>query len=325
MRPFKHIDVYTVEEACSALDHYNGRARLNAGGTDLLTLLKGDLLPDYPEWVINIKTISGLDGIQEEGQALRIGTLTRLCDLVNSPLLRERYEIIVEAARSVASPQIRNAATLGGNLCQEVRCWYYRYPRSIGGPIQCLRKGSGPCLAVTGDNRYHAILSGMKCFAVCPSDMAIALSVLDAKIIIVGLKGERKIDLVDFYHPLGNSLRKDEMVKEVEIPKRIEPSCQKFIKFTLRKPIDFAIVSIASLLTLKNGICQDARMALGAVAPMPFRTKEAEKILLGKPINAEVAALVARKALEGAKPLSMNGYKVEIAKTLIERAILMSS
>ncbi len=325
MRPFHYMEVRTVEEACSALNKYNGKARLNAGGTDLLSLLKGDLLPDYPEWVINIKTISGLNGIQEEDHVLKIGALTRLCDLVNSPLLRERYEILVESARSVASPQIRNVATVGGNLCQEVRCWYYRYPRSIGGPMHCLRKGSGPCLALTGDNRYHAILGGMKCFAVCPSDIAVALSVLDAKIVIAGLKGERRMDVVDFYHPLGNSLNKGEMVKGVEIPRMKEPSSQKFIKFTLRKPMDFAIVSIASILTLKNGICQDARMALGAVAPMPFRMKDAEKILLGKSLNKEVATQVAMKALEGAKPLHMNGYKVAIARTLIERAIVMSS
>lgn len=325
MRPFKHIEVHTIEEACSILDQYKGRARLNAGGTDLLTLLKGDFLPDYPEWVINIKTISGLDAIQEEGQVLRIGALTRLCDLVNSPHLREGYKVLVESARSVATPQIRNAATLGGNLCQEVRCWYYRYPWNIGGPIECFRKGSGPCLAVRGDNRYHAILGGMRCFAVCPSDLAVALAVLDAKIMIAGLNGERKMNLVDFYHPLGNSLKKEEMVKGVEIPRMKEPSCQRFIKFSLRKPIDFAIVSLASILTVKNGICQDARIALGAVAPMPFRIKEAEKILIGKPINREVAIQAAKKALEEARPLSMNGYKVEIAKTLIERAILMGS
>jgi xanthine dehydrogenase YagS FAD-binding subunit len=322
MRPFLHIDACTVDEARSVLSKYKGRAKLSAGGTDLLSILKGDFLPDYPEAVINIKTIPGLDYIREDGDMLRIGTLARLSDVIKSPILKERYSLLVEAACSVASPQIRNVATLGGNLCQDVRCWYYRYPRHLGGPIQCLRKGSGSCLAVKGDNRYHAILGGKKCFAVCPSDIAVALAALDAKITIAGLKGERKIAVSDFYSPLGNALKKDEMVKEIEIPRIKAPTTQKFLKFTLRKPIDFAIVSVAAVITIKDGICIDARIILGAVAPMPFRAKAAEEVLVGRSINDDTAVKVAEEALAGAKPLSMNEYKIEIAKTLVKRATM---
>ena len=138
--------------------------------------------------------------------------------MASSTIIMERCGVLAEAALSVGSPQIRNVATLGGNLCQDTRCWYYRYPRHIGGPIRCLRKGKGPCLAVKGDNRYHAILEGKKCFSVCPSDTAVALIALDASLTIIGLKGERSINIKDFYYSPVNALEVDEMVKEIVIP-----------------------------------------------------------------------------------------------------------
>jgi len=322
MRPFKHFNARTVKEACKLLAQYDGRAVLNAGGTDLLSTLKEENLFEYPEAVVNIKNIAGLDQIVERKGTLRIGALTKLSSLVNSPLLSEHYAALVEAARSVATPQIRNAATIGGNLCQDVRCWYYRYPRHIGGPIHCARKGKGPCLAVKGDNRYHAVMGGKKCFAVCPSDTAVALAALDGQIRMAGPEGERRIAVTDFYNPLGNSLRRGEMVIGVEVPSVAEQSRQAFLKFTLREPVDFAIVSVASVITVKDGVCADARLALGAVAPGPVRTKKAEEILVGRPVDEKTAAAAAEAALAGAKPLSMNAYKIEIAKTLVKRAIL---
>lgn len=322
MISFKHFDTFSIEQACKTLGEYEGRARLNAGGSDLLTMLKGDVLLDYPEAIINIKTIPGLDYIREDGDYLRIGTLTRLSSMVRSPLINEKYRLLAEAARTIASPQIRNLATLGGNLCQDTRCWYYRYPRNIGGPVQCLRKGSGTCLAIKGDNRYHAIMGGKKCFAVCPSDMAVALAAFDAKLLITGPKGERSVEVVDFFHPLGNDLARDEMVREIEIPARTIPLQQTFLKFTLRKPIDFAIVSVASIVTVEDGVCTDARIILGAVAPFPVRAKAAEKLLIGNPINEENSTAAAKAALTGSKTLSKNAYKVQIAKTLVKRAVM---
>jgi xanthine dehydrogenase YagS FAD-binding subunit len=322
MRTFTHVDARTVEEACELLAAYKGKARLNAGGTDLLSVLKGDILPEYPEVVINAKTIPGLDYIGENGAVLKIGAMTRLSDIAGSPLIKQRYGVLAEAALSVGSPQIRNVATLGGNLCQDSRCWYYRYPRHIGGPVQCLRKGNGPCLAVRGDNRYHAIMGGKKCFSVCPSDTAVALAALNAKIHIAGLEGERRVAIEDFYHSLGNALRADEIVKEIEIPKKASHVVQKYLKFTLRKPIDFAIVSVATVMSLKNKICVDASIVLGAVAPMPYRAAPAVEVIRGRAITETLASRAAEKALDGAKPLSKNGYKVEIAKTLVKRAIL---
>lgn len=325
MRPFTHLNARSVKEACSLMAAYEGRAVLNAGGTDLLGTLKGENLFEYPEALINIKTISRLDKIVESKGALRIGALAKLSALVNSPLLNERYPVLAEAAREVATPQIRNAATLGGNLCQDVRCWYYRYPRHIGGPILCARKGKAPCLAVKGDNRYHALMGAKKCFAVCPSDTAVALAALDGQITIAGPEGEkRSMAVTDFYHPLGNSLKRGEMVTGVEVPSVERESRQAFLKFTLRKPVDFAIVSAATVITVKSGVCTDARIALGAVAAGPVRATKAEKTLVGRPVDETAAADAAEAALADAKPLSMNAYKIEIAKTLVKRAILQS-
>ena len=325
MRPFTHFNARSVKEACKLLAEYDGRAVLNAGGTDLLGTLKGDNLFEYPEALINIKTLSGLDKIVEGKGTLRIGALAKLSAIVASPLLNERYPALAEAARTVATPQIRNAATIGGNLCQDVRCWYYRYPRHIGGPILCARKGKAPCLAVKGDNRYHALMGAKKCFAVCPSDTAVALAALNGQINIVGPEGERKIAVTDFYNPLGNSLKRGEMVTGVEVPSIADEAQQAFLKFTLRKPVDFAIVSVATVIMAKGGACTDARIALGGVAAGPVRATKAEKILVGRSVDEKVAADAAEEALAGAKPLNMNAYKIEIAKTLVKRAILQSS
>jgi NADPH-dependent glutamate synthase beta subunit-like oxidoreductase len=174
MRSFKHINVRTVDEASALLREYKGKAMLNAGGTEILSTLKGEYLPNYPEAVINIKTISDLDTIKEEGGVLKIGALTKLSDIAKSSLLKGSCKVLVEAAHSVATPQIRNTATIGGNLCQDVRCWYYRYPDHIGGRILCLRKGGKTCNALTGDNRYHSIFGTASvtvypCSSNCPA------------------------------------------------------------------------------------------------------------------------------------------------------------
>jgi NADPH-dependent glutamate synthase beta subunit-like oxidoreductase/CO/xanthine dehydrogenase FAD-binding subunit len=174
MRSFKHINARTVDEACALLRKYKGKAMLNAGGTEILSTLKGEYLSNYPEAVINIKTISNLDYIKEEGGVLKIGALTKLSDITKSSLLKGSYKVLVEAAHSVATPQVRNTATIGGNLCQDVRCWYYRYPDHIGGRILCLRKGGKICNALTGDNRYHSIfgtasVAAYPCSSSCPA------------------------------------------------------------------------------------------------------------------------------------------------------------
>lgn len=321
MKAFAHVNARSVDEAIQLLLKYKDKAKLNAGGTDLLGVLKDRILPDYPELIINLKTIAQLNTIEENDDGISIGALTPLINIISSPLVEKNYSMLKEAAITVASPQIRNMATLGGNLSQDTRCWYYRYPDEIGGMIKCFRKGGRTCPAVTGENRYHAIMEAKKCFAVCPSDTAVALTALVASLTIVGGGGTRKILVEEFFNNMGNVLTPDEMIMMIHIPKPSPVARQNFLKFTLRKPIDFAIVSAAGLITIDKGICIDARIILGAVAPKPIRAIEAEKFLRGKELSEETAVEAARLALVGAKPLSKNAYKIEIAKSLVKRVV----
>jgi xanthine dehydrogenase YagS FAD-binding subunit len=322
MKPFKHHNAYSIEEALTLLRDYEGRARLIAGGTDLIGILKGDILLDYPEALINIKTIPDLDGIKEDGKGLKIGALTRLSHIVRSPVIEDKYGLLEEAARSVGTPEIRNMGTIGGNLCQDTRCWYYRYPNQMGGRIVCYRKGEGPCYAIKGDNRYHAIMEGKGCFAVCPSDIALALTALDAELMIASTGGERVVPITDFYQTLGHVLKPDEILTKILVPKPPDNATQTFLKYRLRESVDFAIVSVASVISLEGGICRDASIALGAVAPVPIKAIEAEQIIKGKPLDAKTAEEAAEAAVADAKPLSMNAYKIEVTKILLQRAII---
>ncbi|MCZ7664593.1 MAG: FAD binding domain-containing protein [Thermoleophilia bacterium] len=323
MKPFAHHRASSVAGAVSLLAAYEGRARVNGGGTDLLGVLKDEIHDAYPEALIDLKTIPGLDRIRTDAAGgLVVGALTRLADLAASPIVRERFPLLAEAARSVATPQIRNVATLGGNLCQEVRCWYYRYPRHVGGPIGCLRKGNGPCLAVKGDSRYHAISGGKGCFAVCPSDTAVALAALEAVVRIEGPHGAREVLVADLYEPSRLALGPDEVLTQVRIPALPADAGTSFVKFTVREPVDFAVVSVAALVAREGGACTKAQIALGGVAPGPVRAATAERVLVGRTVDNSAAALAAEAALAGAKPLRGNTYKVALAKSLVERTLL---
>jgi xanthine dehydrogenase YagS FAD-binding subunit len=322
VKPFKHFNAVSVNEALSLLKDFAGKARLIAGGTDLLGLLKDQILEDYPVALINIKTIPGMDAIVENTEGLKIGALAKLADIVESPLVKAEYPVLSLAAESIASSEIRNMGTIGGNLCQDVRCWYYRYPHHMGGRVLCRRKGTGPCHAIKGDNRYHAVMGAKSCWAVCPSDTAIALSALKAEIEIMGSKGMRTIPVQDLYTPLGHSLSREELVTEIRIPKPLPGSRQAFLKFTERKPIDFAVASVASVIRVRDGKCAKARVFLGGVAPTPRRAEAAEQVMEGKPLVADTAEEAARASVAGAKPLSGNAYKLEIVKALVRRAIL---
>jgi xanthine dehydrogenase YagS FAD-binding subunit len=322
VKAFKHFNATSVDDAIALMRTSKGNANLIAGGTDLLGVLKDEILPDYPEALINIKTIPGLDGVEENKKGMKIGALTKLVDVVAHPLVRKRYPILSEAAEAVATPEIRNMATLGGNLCQDTRCWYYRYPHHMGGRIICYRKEKAPCQAVKGDNRYHAIMGGKACFAVCPSDTAIALTALDAELEIKGPQKVRKVSVNEFFTPLGNILEPDELLTHIQIPAPTAGVHQVFLKYTLRKPVDFAIVSVAAAVTIQAGICKDARIVLGAVGPTPVRAIDSEKCLIGKVASEESIAEAARAAVKDAKPMRMNAYKVEITEVLVKRALL---
>jgi xanthine dehydrogenase YagS FAD-binding subunit len=322
VKAFKHFNATSVDEAIALMRSSKGNANLIAGGTDLLGVLKDEILPDYPEAIINIKTIPGLDDIEGIRKGLKIGALTKLVDVAAHPLVRKKYPILSKAAEAVATPEIRNMATLGGNLCQDTRCWYYRYPHHMGGRIICYRKEKGPCLAVKGDNRYHAIMGGKVCFAVCPSDTAIALTALGAELEIKGSQKVRKVPVAEFFTTLGNILEPDELLTHIEIPNPAAVARQVFLKFTLRRPVDFAVVSVAVIVTMQDEICKDVRIVLGAVAPTPVRAVESEKLLKGKVASEKAIAAAAKAAVKDAKPMLMNAYKVEITKTLVRRALL---
>lgn len=322
MKSFVHYNASSVPEAIELLAKFAGRAKLNAGGTDLLGVLKDQILPDYPPAVINVKTVPGLNTIEENEAAIRIGALTTLSDLIKSPLVAKTLPMLKEAAQTVASPQIRNVATIGGNLGQDTRCWYYRYPDEIGGMISCFRKGGQNCPAVVGENRYHAILGAKKCFAICPSDIAVVLTALEAKLTISGVGDTRTLPVEKFYTNMGNVLNPAEMITVIQIPQPSAAARQTFRKFTLRKPIDFALVSAASLINHEQGICTRARIVLGAVTYTPVRALAAEEFLQGKELTEETAAKAAELALAGARPLAKNAYKVEIAKAMVKRVVM---
>jgi xanthine dehydrogenase YagS FAD-binding subunit len=321
MKDFQHYNAASVDEAISLLQEFNGKARLFAGGTDLLGTLKADILADYPEALINIKSIGGLDFIKEDDAGLTIGALAKLIDIAESSVIKKTYPILAQAAESVASPEIRNMGTVAGNLCQETRCWYYRYPHNMGGRIECFRKGGKSCPAVKGDNRYHAIFEGKKCFAVCPSDMAMAMAALNASITITGPEGKKTMPIMEFYKTMGCALKPDEILTEIIVPRPPDHTAQIFSKFRVRESVDFAIASVATAITMENKFCKDVRIILGAVAPTPYRATAAEDTLKGKSITPSVAETAAAAAVTGAKPLRKNAYKVEIVKTLVKRAI----
>ena len=322
MKNFNHVNARTVKEAAGLLRSLNGKANVIAGGTDLLGILKDRVLPDYPETIINLKTIPNLEYIKENEKGLMIGALAKLTNIARSPIVKEQYRPLAQAAEAVATPQIRNLGTIGGNLCQDVRCLYYRYPHQIGGRILCKRKGKGPCLAVTGDSRYSAIIGGKGCFAACPSDMAVALTAMNADIRVSGPDGTRIIPMNDFYKTLGNVLKRDEIITECRLKRPSKDERGVFLKFRQRDAIDFAIVSVGSSITVSKGICREARIVLGAVAPVPVRATAAEVFLKGKALEEEVAGKAADKAVERAKPLSMNAYKIPIAKELVKQSIM---
>ena len=322
MKTFNHVNASSVQEAIELLKSSGGAAQAMAGGTDLLGILKDRILPEYPETIINLKTIGDLEYVKEDETGLRLGGLTKLEDIAQSQVIGSKYGIIAEAAKTVASPQIRNLGTLGGNLCQDVRCLFYRYPHQIGGRLLCKRKGKGPCLAVKGDNRYSAIIGAKGCFAAFPSDMAIALAAMKAKILTAGQDGDRSILVEEFYDASGHILGASEIMTGVQFPHPPEGEKTTFIKFRVRDAIDFAIVSVASALTLSKGMCRESRIFLGAMAPVPLRATEAEAYLKGKKITRENAEQAAFLAFEGSKSLSMNAYKIHIAKKLIIQSIM---
>jgi xanthine dehydrogenase YagS FAD-binding subunit len=312
MKEITYINATTVEQAVSALGQ--GNAVVIAGGTDLITYMMGFVSPNMPDTLVNIKSIPELYGRKEEGGMFKIGPLETLTNIAYCQVCLGDYAALAEAARKVGTPELRNMGTIGGNICQAVRCWYYRSEHNA---FNCLRKGGGLCNAVAGDNRYQSIFGAVDgCVAVNPSDTAPALVALGAKIVTT----KQTVEAEDFFAVNGEKitvLDDDEIITEIQIPTPEAGTKSAFIKFAIRKAFDFAIVSCAAAISSSS-----ARICLNGVYNMPYRSTDAENAIAGKAINETNADDAAEAAVADASPLSHNGYKVQIAKAMVKRAIL---
>jgi xanthine dehydrogenase YagS FAD-binding subunit len=314
MKAFNHVNAKSLAEVQTALA--DGNTNLIAGGTDLLGTLKDNILRTYPETVINIKTVEpSLDYIREEGGMLKIGAATRLADIAADSKIQATYTALSQAASRVAAPHVRDMGTLGGNIAQLHRCWYFRKPENR---FDCIRKGGGTCFAMTGDNRYHSIFGAENgCIAVHPSDTAPALIALNAKVVT----NKRTVEAENFFEvnkPKSTVLASDEFIREIQIPAPPAGAKSAFIKLAFRKSIDFPIVNCAVM--VGGG---SPRICLNAVAPKPYRAVKAEAAIAGKPVNEANAAAAGEAAVADASSFPEAAqFKKQIAKTLVKRALL---
>ncbi|MBM4162641.1 MAG: xanthine dehydrogenase family protein subunit M [Ignavibacteria bacterium] len=296
--------------------------RIHAGGTDLLGCLRDRVFT--ADKVVSIGGLSELGGIKRASDGgLTIGALTTLAQLASDPVILKDYPALAQGALSAASPQLRNQGTLGGNLCQRPRCWYFR------GDFHCLRKGGNLCYAVGGRNDYHCIFGGDACYIVHPSDTAPALVALGARVHINGANGSRTIPLESFFVPPGkditreNVLAPNEILTNVSLPAPAPNQRSSYRKMRARGAWDFALAGVA--LSLRFGVggeVEGARVVLSGVAPMPWRVAEAEKALTGKRITEDTARAAAEICIKGAEPMEYNGYKVNLVRALVEEALL---
>ncbi len=311
MKAITYVNATSIDQAVSAL---GANAAVFAGGTDLFGYMKGMVSPNAPDTLVNIKNIPGLDYIKEEGGMLKIGALTKLADIAASPVVMGNYAALAEAAHKVGTPELRNMGTIGGNICQLVRCWYYRGEYNI---FSCIRKGGPLCYATLGDNRYNSIFGAdAGCVSVNPSDTAPALVALDASVVT---SSGRTIGIDDFFAFNGEKttvLADDEMVTEIQVPTLAAGVKSAFVKFAIRKAFDFPIVNCAA--AIGGG---SARICLNAVFVNPLRVTGAEDAIAGQAIN-EANAEAAAAAIPSTMVLPHNGYKVQLAKTMVKRAIL---
>ena len=326
MKSFQNIDVKSVKEAVGLLQKFQQQKKVAAvvgGGSEYLQLMKDHVVE--PDYIINLKTIPGLDYIKEERGGFRIGALAKLADIEEHPAVREKLLILSDAAGEAASPQIRNAGTIAGNICQRPFCWYFRSSN-----FTCLRKGGQVCYTVTGDGRFHAILGGGPSYIVHPSDTAPALVALDAQIKIAGPAGEKTIPLEKFFllpsvdYKRENVLNPGEIVTEIHVPIPRTGSKGFYHKVRERLAWDHAIVAVATIVESNAGMVRDARVVMGGVAPIPWRAAKAEEFLRGKRMDEASAKQAGAIAVEGAKPLKDNVYKVKLAQDLIQRGLLAS-
>lgn len=291
-----------------------------AGGTDVLGCLRDGVFS--AEKVVALGDLEELRGISlvRDG-GLRIGALTTLAEIAAHPSIKERYAALAQGAASAASPQLRNQGTLGGNLCQRPRCWYFR------GDFQCLRKGGAICYAIGGENQYHCIFGGDRCYIVHPSDTAPALVALGARARVASPDGTRLVPIESFFVPPSEDVRREtvlqssELLTEVLLPRPAAGQRSTYRKVRARGAWDFALAGVAVALSAAGGRVEGARVVLSGVAPVPWRAVDAEEVLNGSRLDDETVFRAAAASVADARPMTHNGYKVELVRGLTEETL----
>jgi xanthine dehydrogenase YagS FAD-binding subunit len=321
MPVFELYQPASVDDAIKLLEKHGADALVLAGGLDSMDWLKDRL--KKPKVVVDLGQIAALKGVKELNGGIEIGAMTPLTQIANNPIVREKFSLLMEAAGLVASPQIRNQGTIGGNVSQDTRCWYYR------GGWTCYRAGGNICYAdtPTSVNREHAIFDADRCVAVNPSDTAPALLALDAQMIIQGPKGERIVNADDYWIGPGiditrmNVLQPDELLVAIRIPSTMAGAQFYFEKVRDRQVWDFPLVNVAAAIKPNGANIGESRIVVNAVAAKPRRLRNVEAAILGKPRNEDTAKMAGELAVEGAQTLRHNGYKVPLMRNLVKRAV----
>jgi len=328
MKSFELYEPTTVQQAVGLLNQFGATGKALGGGSDLI----GGIMKDWvqgkgqplPVQIVDLTTIADLKGIKMGSDGAHIGATTTLSEIIESPDLQQQFPLLTQAAASVASPLIRNFGTLGGNINQRPRCWFYR-----GEDFNCYKKGGDFCYSVTGDNRYHAIIGGELCYIVHPSDTSTALLALNAQAKVSGPGGDRTIPFDQYFHGpredvlTENVLKPNEVMTEVFIPTLPAGTKMAWTKLKDRQVYDFAVVAVAAVFTVNGGSWADGRVTMGGVAPVPYRAQVVEDALKGKDIKA-TSKSAAAQIRTVARPMSLNAYKVDIAQGLLERTVLQA-
>jgi len=318
MQSFEYANPTTVQEAAALLSAQWGQADVLAGGTDLLSLMKDHL--HSPKRVVNIKNIKELEGIQKTDAGLRIGALVTMDELAKNADVKAAYKSISDAAAGIPSPQIRHMGTVGGDLCQRPRCWYYRQGMGL------LPMKDGKSLVPNGENQYHAIFGSGPAYFVSASSLGPALVALGAKVKLVSATGSREVPLASFFVAPQNetmreiALKPNEILTEIVVPAGAVRSATYEVR--QKEALDWPMVAASVALHMRGNTVVSAKVVLGHVAPKPYEAAAAEKMLAGKTINAETAEAAGKAAVADASPLSQNAYKVTLARVAVKRALL---
>jgi xanthine dehydrogenase YagS FAD-binding subunit len=322
MNRFTFVDCATVDEALSQM---KGDAMVKAGGIDLLDLMKDGIVS--PPKLVSIRNVQSLHRIQSSDRGLELGPLTTLSEIAEHPEIQQRYAALSDAAGHAATPQVRNMATLGGNLMQRPRCWYFR-----SSDFDCRKKGgSDECHAQQGENQYHAIVNNKSCAMVHPSSTAVPLLAMDAEVELTSKAGKRTVAMRDFYVAPEVDLQREtavkpgELITAIRVPAPAAGTRSAYQKYGEKESFDWPLADAGVVLEMDGKTCRKAAIVLGVAAPTPIHATEAEAALRGKVIDERTAREAGRLAVANATPLSQNGYKVQLFQTAIYRTILLAA